>query len=409
MIAFIFLLFGVTSYSICYMKSKDVIHPLGIGVFLWYLAAALSNITSLYDKSIQLPLSLETNLAVFLAGFFFALPIIFSNTINKNKFIIQRLHYGFYYKVFFNVFCFLSLLAFLVRFKDELFAPPLFFGTGFDLKQSVPDALPVLNFADLATPFLAIISVWELKYSFSASKFRRVFLLGFIFFSIVAALVYKVSRGEFLVLILGVIYILLIPRNVVIRFKYIAIITFFASLFFYIGTLRISENSRVSTQFGDGGLNVLLSQIYTYIAINFQNLNLLINSNYEPTYLWGGLKFLLKPFFGSSYDANEMGLTDYTTLFFNAKTFIYYFYNDLGLAGVIFYSLVIGILLQSIYNASTRTTKYFVIIACLMKPILFMFFGNYFFGEFVFMIPYVMIFILVLNVKTTTLNENERR
>lgn len=409
MTAFIFVLFGFISYFICYVKTKDILQPLGVGVLLWFLAAGVSNITSLYDNSLQLPISFETNLAIFLAGLFFTLPIFISNKINKDYFVIQKLYFGFNYKFIFNIFITASILAFIMRFKSELLSPPLFFGNGFDLKESVPDALPILNFADIATSFLAIMSVWELKYSEYIKRSRRLLLVGFIMFSIIVSLVYKVSRGEFLVFILGVIYLLVIPRRIIIRFKYLFLICVFASLFLYVGALRISEGSRVSTQFGSGGLNMLLSQIYTYIAMNFQNLNLLINSNYEPTYIWGGLKFLLKPFFGAAYNSNSIGLTDYNTLFFNAKTFIYYFYNDLGFAGVIFYPLVIGLILQIIYNGSIKNTKYFVIIACLMKPILFMFFGNYFFGEFVIMIPYVMIVILTLNVKTYISIQNHNK
>lgn len=400
MTSIIFMLLGFLCITICHLKSRDIIHPIGIGSLLWFMAAALSNVTSLYDSSLQIPLSFETNLAIFLAGISFTIPILFSRKIDKNEFTIQKLYFGFGYKAFYNFFIMLSVLAFVIRFKSELLTPPLFYGTSFDLKQSVPDALPGLNFADIAIPFLAIIAFWEYKNSINISSCRKLFLILYMLFSVVSLLVYKVSRGEFVVVMLGIIYLIIIPKRIFIRFKYLLIILFFASLFFYVGSLRISESSRVSTQFGSGNINILLSQIYTYIAMNFQNLNALVNSNFESTYFWGGFKFFLKPFFGAAYERNEVGLTDYTTLFFNAKTFIYYFYNDLGLAGVIIYPLVIGFTMQLLYNSSVQKVKYFVVIACLMKPILFMFFGNYFFGEFVLVIPYIMILILALNVKT---------
>jgi oligosaccharide repeat unit polymerase len=394
------MLLGFICLIICNLKSRDIIHPIGIGSLLWFMAAALSNVTSLYDRSLQIPLSFETNLAIFLAGISFTIPVLFSRKINKDAFTFQKLYFGFGYKAFFNFFIVLSFLAFIIRFKSELLTPPLFYGTSFDLKQSVPDAVPGLNFADIAIPFLAIIAFWEYKNSINISSGRKLVLILYILFSVVSLLVYKVSRGEFIVIMLGIIYLIIIPKRIFIRLKYLLIVLFFASLFFYVGSLRISESSRVSTQFGSGSVNVLLSQIYTYIAMNFQNLNTLVNSNFEPTYFWGGFKFFLKPFFSSAYDGNDVGLTDYTTLFFNAKTFIYFFYNDLGLAGVVFYPLMIGLILQCLYNSSVQKVKYFVITACLMKPILFMFFGNYFFGEFVLLIPYFMISILALNVKT---------
>lgn len=407
MIAAIFIIIGFFIYLICYIKSRDILHPLGIGALLWFLTVSISSITSLYDPSLQVPISLETNIALFLAGISFSLPVLLSKEIKKDRFRMQEFHFGIYYRLIYNFFVLLSICAFLIRFHGELLSPPLIFSTGFDLKQSVPIAVPYINFADLATPFLAILSIWELKESKSCSIRRRVILLGYVLFCIVSLLVYKVSRGEFVIFMLGVLYIIVIPRSIIVRFRYLVIVAAFAALFFYIGSLRISEESRVSTQFGSGGINILFSQLYTYIAMNFQNLNNLINSNFEPTYIWGGLKFLLKPFFSSAYETNEIGLTDYTVLFFNAKTYIYYFYNDLGLAGVIFYSLIIGCGLQLVYNISVNNTKYFVLIACFMKPIIFMFFGNYFFGEFVILIPYFMVLILILNVKSLSVGRND--
>jgi hypothetical protein len=127
MTAFIFVLFGFISYFICYVKTKDILQPLGVGILLWFLAAGVSNITSLYDISLQLPISFETNLAIFLAGLFFTLPIFLSNKINKDSFVIQKLYFGFYYKFIFNIFITESIRAFIMRFKSELLSPPLFF------------------------------------------------------------------------------------------------------------------------------------------------------------------------------------------------------------------------------------------------------------------------------------------
>ncbi len=198
---------------------------------------------------------------------------------------------------------------------------------------------------------------------------------------------------------LGAIYIFLIPRKITLGFKQLMMVMLPMALLLYIGAMRISETSRASTQFGDGMANSLFSQIYTYVAMNFQNLNLLINSSFEPTYIWGGLKFILKPFFGTYYDSNSMGFTDYEVGFFNAKTFIYYFYNDLGLAGVILYSFIIGLLLQIIYNKTSSNIKYCLLQACFMKAIVFMLFGNYFFGEFVLIIPYLIVLFLLLLIR----------
>ena len=190
MTSIIFMLFGFLGMIICYLKSRDILHPLGIGVLLWFLAASLSNVTSFYDRTLQSPISVETNIAILLAGISFTLPIFLSSKINKDRFIQQQLYFGMTYKFFYGFFIILSIMAFILRFKNELFSPALFYGSGFDLKQSVPDALPILNFADISIPFLAIISFWELKNSAKCSIGRRFVLLLFIFFVVVCLLVF---------------------------------------------------------------------------------------------------------------------------------------------------------------------------------------------------------------------------
>lgn len=396
MISIAFFVIAIIIYSSIVYKTKDIIHPLGIGIIFWFFSASLSTIDILYDHQLQSELSLETIVAIFLAGIFFVLPFLLSNKIDKNIFRYQRFEFGFFYRSFFNFIMLLSVTAFFMRFGTILTHPPLLSGAGSDLKSLVPNAPPLLNFADVSMPYIALTALFELKYSYRLRRGRKYFLLSFVFFSIVAALVYKVSRGEFLVFMMGAIYLLLIPRKITLGFKQLMMIMLPMALLLYIGAMRISETSRASTQFGDGVVNSIFSQIYTYVAMNFQNLNLLVNSSFEPTYIWGGLKFLLKPFFGSYYESDSIGFMNYEISFFNAKTFIYYFYNDLGLAGVIFYSFAIGLLLQIIYNKSSYNIKYFLLQSCFMKAIVFMLFGNYFFGEFVLIIPYLVVLFLLL-------------
>ncbi|WP_061276634.1 O-antigen polymerase [Cedecea neteri] len=401
MISIIYFILALILYGFAYLKSKDLLNPLGIGILLWYLACSLANFDLLFDYKLQEELSLQTNVCMLLSGLCFVLPICFSYRKNALSLIgYQKIHYGKAYNFFFNLIVIASIIAFLYRFQHLIFAPALFSGASNDLKSTVPDALPGVNYIDLFTPYAAILALIEIKYSLNLSKKRFVILFCYILFSIISSLVYKVSRGEFLIFGLAYLYIYLATKRNKINFKKMLFILVFVLLFFAVGAMRLSDESRVSTQFGSGVLNSILSQIYTYIAINFQNLNALINSNSELTYVWGGLKFLLKPFFTYEYDTNQVGLSDYSVGFFNAKTFIYYFYNDLSYVGIIIYPLIIGIVVQLIYNSMCRDVKYLTLTASLMKAVVFMFFGNYFFGELVLIFPYLLIFFFLTMMKT---------
>jgi oligosaccharide repeat unit polymerase len=404
MVSVIFLFLALVFYFFIYVKSKDIFQPLGIGILLWFLAGALANYDGFFDNSLQVTLTAQTNLCITLSGLFFSLPFLMSGRFNPDQFTQQRILYTKSYSIFFNLILLGTIIAFITRFYSVLLAPPLFYGVTNDLKNSVPDAIPGLNYADLFTPYAALMCVIELKFFHHVSRLRRKLLLSYIFFAVGSAIIYKVSRGEFLIFALGFVYLSVITKQSSVGFKKIAMFSVLITLFLYVGALRISDESRASTQFGSGAFNIILSQIYTYVAMNFQNLNALVDSNSQPTYIWGSLKFLLKFFFLNGYDTNTFGLSDNTVGFFNAKTYIYYFYNDLGYAGIILYPLVIGLVVQSIYNKSCKDIKYFALNSSLMKAIVFMFFGNYFFGEMVLLFPYLLIWILISFAKTVRIN-----
>ena len=406
MIPFIFLFNAIIFYYIISIKTKDYLHPLGVGIFVWFFTAGISNISSLYDISIQQNISLKTNFIVFLSGVFFIFPFIFSFRLNKSVFQNFKIYFGLPYRLFFNTLLIFSFLNFLLRFNSVLFNPP-FFNTAagvLDIKSLVPPALPILNLFDVLTPFLAIFCIFELFFSSFLSHSRKVLLNLFILFSVVVSVFYEVSRGELVIVILAIIYLYSIPKYFKFSLKYFVLSSIFLFSILYLGISRISNESRVSTHFGEGLLNNIFSQIYTYIAMNFQNLNMLVNSNFTPTYFWGGMKFILYPFFKDDYEKNIIGLTDFNVEFFNAKTYLYYFVNDLGVAGALIYSLFIGFIIQSIYNLSVKNIKFFVFIACLLKPILFMFFGNYFFGDNINFLPYIFVLVLILMMRTVRLS-----
>lgn len=406
MISFFFLFSSIIFYYMISIRTKDYLHPLGVGIFLWFFAAGIANVNSLYDVGIQKNISLKTNFVVFFSGIFFIFPFLFSYKLNKAVFNEKKIYFGLHYKFFLNLLIILSLLNFLLRFNSVLFSPPFFnIDSVVDVKSIVPPALPIINLFDVLTPFLAALCLFELYFSYNLNRSRRILLIGFVLFSAMLSIFYKVSRGELVIVILAFIYFYSIPRNFKFSLKYFSIFSSLIFSFLYLGVSRISNESRVSTQFGDGFFNVVLSQLYTYIAMNFQNLNTLVNSNFAPTYFWGAGKFILYPFFKEDYENNLVGLTDFNTDFFNAKTYLYYFINDMGVFGAFLYSLIIGLIIQSVYNLSVRNIKFFVLIACLLKPIIFMFFGNYFFGDNILFLPYLFVFILILMMKTVSFNK----
>lgn len=389
-------------YGLAFMKSRDAFHPIGVGSLIWFLAASLSSYTPLYDPALQIALSEKTHTVITLSGMMFFLPVLFSKKINKKHLITSKIYFTDTYKIIFNSILIVVSIAFLLRFGKNIFSPVILGSSVNDLKENVPAAIPFINYADIFTPFAAIICYSEIRYSITLTQPRKFFLIGFILFSIVVSICYKVSRGDFFVFALGVIYLYITTHKTNFSIKRIALIGSFFLISMCMALYRIPEDSRASTQFGNSFYDIIFSHIYTYIAMNFQNLNMLVNFHFEPTLFLGTMKFFLKYFFVKNHEIKNLGIIDFSTSFFNAKTYLYYFYHDLNFFGILIYPLIISFILLLFYNFSMTQAKYIIFISFFMKAVFFMFFGNYFFGELVIIFPYMVLFVIILTLKSVS-------
>lgn len=394
----IYLILAFILYSYSYYKSKDLWHPLGVASFFWFICVALSSYEPLYDPVLQSSWSFNMHFAVLISGLIFAFPLTFS----KLKETTPRkgaIYFTLSYLMSVNFLMIASIAVFCLRFKTIIFTPPLLFSGGVDAKDMVPEALVGFNYIELLIPFLAVFCIFELRFSSQCSRTRKVFLYGYIFFYITTSIFYKVTRGDLILFIFGFIYLYFVSggRITFKLFKYVALILVGIGFF---TSKRLVEGSAVLSRFGEDIFSIFFSIIYTYVAYNFENLNKLISSDFSLTYFWGANKYFMHIFFRDEYMSGNTGLLNFETLFFNAKTYLYYFYHDLDMIGVILYPLLISSIVQIIYNLSVVRYRFIILVAVLQKAIVFLFFGNYFFGELVLLFPYIITLLLVFMLKS---------
>ncbi|WP_219894372.1 O-antigen polymerase [Photobacterium damselae] len=387
---------SILSYCFICKRNDDFIHPLGLGCFCWFLFAALGSYEPLYVTGLQSSWLFKTHLCIFFSGVFLSLvPIIF-NVKNRSK-LNLKLNITNKYKYVSNLLYFFCIIAFLIRFQSVLLSPPFFSSGGGDLKQLIPKAIVGLQYVDLLTPFLAILTMFELFFLDNISKKRKLFLICFFIFTIVNIVFYKCSRGDLIVILLPFLYF----YNLKFKLKIHIALMFFSIIiiiFIYIASVRISALSLVNNYWGDTSNNYMsiFSSIYTYTALNFENFNKLVITHHDYTGFQAVLGSLLKPFL-SLVNISNINIVSNETLFFNAKTYMYNFYYDLGLFGVVFYSLLISLFVNYIYSLSRSDLRYCLIVAFMYKACVFLFFGNYFFDEMVVMFPYLISFIIVFS------------
>ena len=140
--------------------------------------------------------------------------------------------------------------------------------------------------------------------------------------------------------------------------------------------------------------NPLVSSIYMYIATCFANLNQLIEVGSPYTIITATI---LKPIFEVLNLNLPTEILDINLLFFNAKTYLYTFYHDLGILGIIVYPMIIYSIIGVLYKKSKTKAKYILLLAALQKSMYTIFFSNYFSGTFGILFPFIVIaFLLAL-------------
>lgn len=403
---FIYILIAIILYYSIYLKTKDRLNPIGLGVVTWLLLAAFASYPPLYDYSLQVELATETHIAIVIAAIFYAIPAVFSkrNYPKKlyNNWERSYLYFSQAYYIVINFVALLSVFTFFIRFSGSINDPALLSSANVsDLKLGLPKGIPVLHYFEYLTPCIALVFIFELKMNEVINKKRRLVILLYIFFTFVSLFLYKVSRDDALILLTGwvcIIYYTSMIKGKKIKFlRFLSVVAFSLIIVAALGLIRMSDESRVSTHFESANF-VLFSQFYTYIAFNFQNLNSLVVSEFDHTGVWAVWRFILDYFYSGDYKY-QFNIIDHQVLFFNAKTFIYYFYHDLGLFGVALYSFVIGFFVQLIYGALYRDLRFLIMLSFFIKPIMFMFFGNFFFVEFILFFPYIFSFLILFFIK----------
>ena len=385
---------ALITYLVLAYRTRDLLAPSALLCLFWFSAAALAEVTTLKDPSLQRPWELETNIAVYLCGISMFVPGLLQR--RQRTRVPIRCEPSAIFRHTITMLMLSSVVAVAARlyvFGFSLERLFLEFG-GIDLKTEISDAIPGVHYFEIMTPFLSLCAMFELSASTRTSKMRRFTLITYVLYSVfIYCTVLSASRGALLVILTGGLY--LYAQNGRLRFIHLLTIgAFIIAGMSGLSFLRISSESVSNSFLGDNLLMSFLSPIYTYVAFNFENFNSLVQANTDPSYIFYSLKFLLWPLLKSDYESGAIMLTNFDTLFFNARTFLYPFYHDLGLIGCVLYPMLISLALTFLRNSTTQFPGRVILLMGLQKSIWFAFFGNYFFGELSIVIPLFLLGIL---------------
>ena len=381
-VLFAFLAFSFVLFY--YSFNRDIFHPGSIFLFVWFISCSISCINY---SDFMAPWCAEMYAVTIISGFSFWLgTIIFMRkktfkSIEKKE-LSKELSFILY---FLFVVCFLAMIIEWINGGMNLNVV-MSEEDVFDQKSEIDGAIPGIHYGTIFLPFVAILFYFKVLNSKKKKNQDRLI----IFLIIAISVLVNLSRGDLLIYILS--FTFLYSRYNEIKLKnLVSVVILILVVFIGIVNIRLSESSIVFT----ATTNPYFSIFYSYIATCFANLNDFIisddhfhfmgNATFSPIWTLTGLKEEMK--------VNEMQQLGV----FNASVYIYDFYHDYKILGVIVFPFLIGLFLSRIYhNILFKSSIWVLMLAVLQKTIYVSFFGNYFFGELVLVFPYLLTYLLLL-------------
>lgn len=386
----IYITIALASYLVFYRLTNDLLNPIGI---MSSLFIGFFGIANLRLNPLEEPLSVATHFVVVLV--WLELCVVGLALIKRcpydshcYKSIVSKKFVQAYRVVAIIVFLDIAYILIVSYFGSSGLLET---SSEFDKKGAMQllASNKIVHYISQLLPYISLCAVYKLV--FDEDKKYRLFDFTLIAFTIIYCLFVIFSRGTLLVLVLGSLYIL--TRKFKIKASVFLLIAGFgvAGLAAYL-TFRVDTSSVV---FMGASGNAALDGLYNYTAACYSNLDQLVAGESPLTAVMYEFAPIAKLF--GVYDESQIIVYQLGAL--NANTFVYGFYHDLGLVGIVVYPLIIGFCVCKLYTSSSSNhPEWILILAVFQKAIFSVFFGDYFIqgaglGTW---IPYGVIIVLVL-------------
>ena len=386
---FIMVVLGIVGYIVIIKKTKDKLNPFGLVCISWCIIAGIA---SLHLSWLETKWTLTMYFIVLIFPILVFLCGIVGKhehyDVNSNNSNFQISRWYVFFTRFLGLIC---IICVLIEWESNGFIFTLFNRGAFDAKETYK-AIPVIHYGTIYFPYCAIISIYELLYRKDKTYMTFVYNILIIVLNILYALLIAASRGTLLVIFCAAAYLFLRKYNIRL-WKVLGIIIAALIAFVAMSRIRINEGSLVYDVIHG---HPIISSVYGYTALSFENLNKLTQKGPAYTIIsctYGGFIQLLG--LGRFFAQPEY----ITTYFFNSNTICYEFYEDLGIIGVVINTLLIFGVIRCWYEKSVKDSSYILLLDVLKKAIWMTFFGNYFTIYRVIVFPYIVTWMVTLSMK----------
>lgn len=388
-------LVALTTYLYFYKITKDSLNPFGVSIFIYLSMYGLSTMNlSIYQE----PMCILTHFICWIPiSIIFVIGICFCNRYH-HSFLEEKIPFVTpNYKKIMWLICGVCLIAVVYLIVTR----------GFNLKIDLNE-VAALNYRKgeitrqvfkgsgfigklaIVFPYTVVFVAYDFIFDNNKKFITRVIEIVYATICTWYMLFALASRGTLLLPVLGILYLL--NKKYHFRARTVALTLFAVLLGFtvYLNIRIIAESAVFSGTIVE---NRTFNSVYNYFALAFNNFDMLVRHGSPFTvieYSFISLSKLLGVY-------NSEHILEFKTLFFNEELFIYGFYHDLGLVGVIVWTTIIYLVIGTIYVYSkNKNPELILLIAMFGKAIFVLSFGNYFFGSISVEMQYYICIIIIV-------------
>lgn len=368
-----------------YHYTKDLFHPGLIFLGIWFLTCSMSCVDL---NNFMAPWCPEMYVVTILSSFsFFVGSLFYIRKIPKRQFT-PRIHVPFTYTFVVRLLFVICFSCYILEWINGgcVIAVTLDNSVG-DLKTEAGDgAIPGIHYGTVFLPYVAILTYFRLLNSSRKSMIDILIIIVILGCSSV----FKISRGDMMIFLFSFLFLYSRYYKITLKMLILSGVVLFSILIGFM-LLRVNENSIIMTTMDDPFISI----IYSYFATSFANLNDYIMAGH-PYHLFGNATLApLWTLLGLKKDM-EVVVTQQLGVF-NTCTYLYGFYHDFKIIGIIVFPFILGIALSLAYYKASYGYPYWILLLAAMQKATFVpFFGNYFTGEFIIFFPYLLITFIIL-------------
>ena len=383
-------------YLYFYRKTKDPLNPFGISVFSFLIVFAFSNLNlSIYQEKMSILthiLVVIPSAEIFLTGLFYvkkyrkeicsscSIPQITRNY-KSMMWLIVLISFGSAAFLIISRGIELKIefgLSGALNYRKAEVTEKMFAGSGMIAKLA------------MIYPYTIVFVMYDFLFAPDNSFAVKLIEIFYCIMCVLYTLLILASRGTLLLSVLGVVY--MCHKKYHFKLKAIAgiLIAIILVMTAYM-EMRVVKESAVFT--GVATNSRVFNSIYNYFALAFNNFDMLVADGSPFT----GITYSFITFSKIFGIYNASRLINHQTLFFNSKPFVYGFYHDLGILGVMIYPAMIYMFIGKLYvESKKRHPEFILLLAMFGKAMFVLAFGNYFFGSFSGEIQYYACIALLL-------------